>query len=208
MPIQAWARREHVHGRCAKIKMTQQNRPKIPEYIRRAVRQKCKSACVNPECRCPIWDYEHIVDYAIVKEHREENIVLLCPTCNQARKGTQFSRGRIAEWLRLLNNQTRPERLFFDYPVIYFGDNFVPSGFMHSAYVFQIGRSYLYISHFNDATSINAEFWNKNGFLSLKIENSRYTYKWPSKNNFHFSAKYCISSFPFHGWESELCRMR
>ncbi len=32
--------------------------------------------------------------------------------------------------------------------------------------------------------------------------------KWPSKNNFHFSAKYCISSFPFHGWESELCRMR
>jgi hypothetical protein len=155
--------------------MTGQSRPSIPEPIKRAVRQKCRFACINPECRCPIWDYEHIVDFAIVKEHREENLVLLCPTCNQARKGSQFSRERIAKWLRALSTQTRPEALFFDYPIIYIGDNMVPSGFMQSAFVFQIGRSYLHISHDNEASSINAEFWNINGLLSLKIENSRYS---------------------------------
>ena len=167
--------RRLVHGYHARANMTGQSRPKIPKSIELAVRQKCRFACVNPECRCPIWDYEHIVDYSIVKEHREDNIVLLCPTCNQARKGAQFSRDRIIKWLQALSNQTRPERLFFDFPTVDFGSNFVTSACMQSAYVFQIGRSYLHISSDNKTSSINAEFWNKNGELSLKIENSRYT---------------------------------
>lgn len=131
---------------------------------------------MNPECRCPIWDYEHIVEYAVVQEHKEENLVLLCPTCNQARKGPHFTRKRIIKWLKEVSKQTEPERLFLDYPSIEFGSNLVHTSCMQSAYVFQIGRSYLHVEHVDEESRINAEFWNENGDLSLKIENSRYSF--------------------------------
>jgi len=44
-----------------------------------------------------------------------------------------------------------------------------------AVYIFQIGRSYFHVSHCNGISTINAEFWNNNGILSLRIKNSRYT---------------------------------
>lgn len=49
----------------------------IPEAIKRAVRQRCAFGCVI--CGLPIFDYDHIEEFADVQEHTAENIVLLCP---------------------------------------------------------------------------------------------------------------------------------
>lgn len=54
------------------------DRPKIPEPIKRVVRQECGFGCAI--CGFPLYDIDHIVEYAIVKEHQAENLVLLCPT--------------------------------------------------------------------------------------------------------------------------------
>jgi trigger factor len=49
----------------------------IPEPIKREVRQKCGFGCVI--CGKPIWQYDHIEEFADVQEHKLDNIVLLCP---------------------------------------------------------------------------------------------------------------------------------
>lgn len=51
-------------------------RPAISEEIKRNVRKRCGFGCVI--CGNPVVDYDHIEEYHIVKEHKEENITLLC----------------------------------------------------------------------------------------------------------------------------------
>lgn len=57
-------------------RMSDSNRD-IPDPIKREVRQRCGFGCVL--CGDPIYEYEHIVDFAIVNEHKASNITLLCP---------------------------------------------------------------------------------------------------------------------------------
>jgi trigger factor len=45
--------------------------------MKREVRQRCGFGCVI--CGCPIYDYEHVVDYSVVREHEAANLTLLCP---------------------------------------------------------------------------------------------------------------------------------
>jgi hypothetical protein len=54
------------------------DRPPIPGPMKREVRQRCGFGCVK--CGIPIYQYEHIIEYCKVREHRAENITLLCPT--------------------------------------------------------------------------------------------------------------------------------
>lgn len=54
------------------------DRPPIPEPIKRAVRQRCGFGCVV--CGFPIYDYHHMSPYSEVREHTEENLTLLCKT--------------------------------------------------------------------------------------------------------------------------------
>lgn len=44
--------------------------------MKRAVRQRCGFGCVF--CGHPIYEYDHIEEYATVQEHTEDNLVLLC----------------------------------------------------------------------------------------------------------------------------------
>lgn len=53
------------------------DRPPIPELIKRQVRQKCDFGCVF--CGVPLYDFEHIVPWAQVRQHDPDNLVLLCP---------------------------------------------------------------------------------------------------------------------------------
>lgn len=52
-------------------------RPPIPEGIKREVRKRCGFGCVL--CGFPIYDYEHMKEWAIVKRHIASEITLLCP---------------------------------------------------------------------------------------------------------------------------------
>ncbi|PFI14638.1 HNH endonuclease signature motif containing protein [Bacillus cereus] len=58
------------------INHTDSNRT-IPQPIQREVRQRCGFGCVI--CGFPIYDYDHMREWAKVKEHVAEDITLLCP---------------------------------------------------------------------------------------------------------------------------------
>ena len=70
-------------------------RPPLPEAVKRAVRQRCYFGCVV--CGLPIFDYDHIVEYAHVQEHVAENITLLCPIHHRAKTNRRFNVAFIAE---------------------------------------------------------------------------------------------------------------
>ncbi|MBM7341666.1 HNH endonuclease [Pantoea coffeiphila] len=70
-------------------------RPDIPESIKREVRKKCFFGCVI--CGMPFFQYDHIDEYSEVKEHTEENLVLLCPNHHAAKTTNKLSKERVRE---------------------------------------------------------------------------------------------------------------
>ncbi|PTT72209.1 MULTISPECIES: HNH endonuclease signature motif containing protein [unclassified Chryseobacterium] len=60
-----------------------EQRPPIPDPIAREVRQRCGFGCVV--CGCPIYDYEHMLEWSKVKRHVASEITLLCPTHHRAK---------------------------------------------------------------------------------------------------------------------------
>ncbi|NRD33469.1 cell division protein [Shewanella sp. DC2-4] len=52
------------------------NRPAIPSEIKRSVRQRCGFGCVI--CGFPLYEYEHMEEWAIVQRHKDDEITLLC----------------------------------------------------------------------------------------------------------------------------------
>lgn len=81
-------------------------RPAVSDVIERQVRQRCFFGCVV--CGMPIFDYDHIEEYSVVKEHTVENITLLCPNHHREK-----SAGRLhGDLLRHFNanpyNRERP----------------------------------------------------------------------------------------------------
>lgn len=70
-------------------------RPPISEPIKRQVRQACYFGCVL--CGNPMFHYDHVVEYSEVKEHKADNIALLCPNHHNAKSTGKLSRDRIEE---------------------------------------------------------------------------------------------------------------
>ncbi|MFT4056155.1 MAG: HNH endonuclease signature motif containing protein [Novosphingobium sp.] len=68
-------------------------RPKVPEAIRRQVRQECWFGCVI--CGSPIFEYDHIIEYSKVKEHTAQNLVLLCPSHHRDKTAGRLSVDRV-----------------------------------------------------------------------------------------------------------------
>lgn len=52
------------------------SREPIPEAIKREVRQRCGFGCVI--CGLPLYEYEHMLEWANVKRHKADEITLLC----------------------------------------------------------------------------------------------------------------------------------
>lgn len=63
--------------------MLKEQRPAIPEAIKRSIRQKCGFGCVV--CGVPFFHYDHVVQHSLVQEHSEDNLTLLCPNHHQAK---------------------------------------------------------------------------------------------------------------------------
>lgn len=58
-------------------------RPPIPEDVKRQVRQRCAFGCVI--CGLPVYHYDHMTAYHVVKEHDAANITLLCASHHDQR---------------------------------------------------------------------------------------------------------------------------
>ncbi|MCM3614603.1 HNH endonuclease [Microbacterium enclense] len=54
------------------------DRPDIPEPMKREVRQRCGFGCVI--CGSSIYQYDHMVEWSQLQEHTVENLTLLCGT--------------------------------------------------------------------------------------------------------------------------------
>lgn len=92
-----------------------EDRPAIPDPMKRTIRQRDGFGCVI--CGCPIYVCEHFEEYANVSEHTEENIYLLCDH-HHRRKGGLLPLQKITEArntpYNLKNGRTSPEVLEYD----------------------------------------------------------------------------------------------
>lgn len=60
----------------------------IPDHIKRTIRQNSKYACVVPNCRNVIYEYEHLIpEFKDAKTHDPEKMCLTCPTHNPGKQG-------------------------------------------------------------------------------------------------------------------------
>jgi hypothetical protein len=70
-----------------------ENRPPIPEPMKRAVRQKCKFGCVV--CGSPVFEYDHLEEFSVVGEHTENNLILLCPNHHRDKTSGRLPRAEL-----------------------------------------------------------------------------------------------------------------
>jgi hypothetical protein len=66
------------------------NRPKIPEAVRRRVRQRCLFGC--RVCGVALFHYDHIEEYAEVLAHTADDITLLCANHHQMKTSGRLSK--------------------------------------------------------------------------------------------------------------------
>jgi len=59
------------------------DRPAIPEELRRRVLVEAGHRCAIPTCRHIDVDIHHIVPWEKCKEHKYENLIALCPNCHR-----------------------------------------------------------------------------------------------------------------------------
>ena len=92
-------------------------RPKIPEPIKRVVRQRCGFGCII--CGMPVYHYDHMIEYHIVERHDEDNITLLCPKHHEDKSRKKMSLDQVVEFDKNPVNRTRgltkeSDELLFD----------------------------------------------------------------------------------------------
>lgn len=92
-----------------------EKRPEIPPQIKRAVRQRCGFGCVI--CGLPLYEYDHMIEYSIVKEHTEENLTLLCDKHHREKTNKLLSLKQVSEANKnpynIINGQNSPYLLNF-----------------------------------------------------------------------------------------------
>lgn len=148
------------------------SRPDIPEPTKRAVRKRCGFCCVI--CGCPVYDYDHIEEYSIVKKHEEDNLVLLCPTCHRKKGKGLISREAIIKSRDLATSRVATETDSFE-AIPYrldIGGNIVSAfpgglGFRIDGFgflEFKMGR----------VPKINAEILKPDGSPAIKITEGEY----------------------------------
>lgn len=77
----------------------------IPTSVKRQVRQECRFGCVI--CGMPIFHYDHIIEFSVVKRHDVENLALLCPNHHQDKTSGRLDADTVAAYRRKPFNSTR-----------------------------------------------------------------------------------------------------
>ncbi len=67
----------------------------IPSEIKRKVRQECGFGCAI--CGSPVFHYDHIEEFSVVRAHDAKNIVLLCEQHHAAKTTGKLSKNRVKE---------------------------------------------------------------------------------------------------------------
>jgi len=153
--------------------MKPKDRGAIPSELKRKVRQRCGFGCAL--CGSPIYDYEHIEDYAHVRKHEYENLVLLCPTCHRKKTKGLLPKELIIKAREDASNRSRTtedELVKQDYQLI-MGANVIQtfSGVLFSIYGF--GQLSVELKGYHP--SINGFLLDGNGRKAIEIIDNVYT---------------------------------
>lgn len=88
----------------------------IPLPIQREVRKRCGFGCVM--CGNPIYDYEHMKEWAKVKEHIAKDITLLCPSHHRDKTVGLLPKERVIEANRnpfnIKNGKSSSHELYYN----------------------------------------------------------------------------------------------
>jgi hypothetical protein len=79
-----------------------EDRPPIPEPLKRRVLVEAGHRCAIPTCRTPVTEVAHIIPYSIVKKHEYENLIALCPTCHARADKGEIDRASLRMYKRIL----------------------------------------------------------------------------------------------------------
>lgn len=77
----------------------------IPGWIKREVRQQCLFGCAI--CGSPFFEYDHIDEFADVKKHEADNLVLMCPNHHSSKTTHKLSKERVRAAKQTPFNSTR-----------------------------------------------------------------------------------------------------
>lgn len=84
----------------------------IPNAVKRAVRKQSGFGCVI--CGLPIYQYEHIDEFAKVRRHDAPNLVLLCPNHHQEKTSRRLSKDVVRHFAanpyNLVQSITQPHK--------------------------------------------------------------------------------------------------
>jgi len=88
----------------------------IPSSIKRIVRQKCGFGCIF--CGIPLYEYDHIEDWAVVGVHKAENITLLCDRHHREKTSGLLTKEQVIEANKspynVINKTSTPYDLHFE----------------------------------------------------------------------------------------------
>ncbi|MFA0438588.1 HNH endonuclease signature motif containing protein [Vibrio sp. 10N.222.51.C12] len=153
-----------------------EDRPAIPEPIKREVRQQCCFGCAI--CGMPFFQYDHIDEYADVQEHTADNLVLLCPNHHSAKTTKKLSKERIRAAKQKPFNSTRPHTSGFQVEptqelLTLLGSNLVkgwyPNGNGDHHPVWINGKSYFTIHSDEGWLSVSLAVTNDRGEILLTV---------------------------------------
>ncbi|WP_336704371.1 HNH endonuclease signature motif containing protein [Chryseobacterium indologenes] len=158
----------------------EKDRPAIPKSIEREVRQRCGFGCVI--CGCPVYDYEHMLEWSVVQRHVASEITLLCPTHHRAKTSKRLSPEMVKKAnekpFNLNKDFSTPDPLYFEgeKAIVNIGDctfSTLYNGNETSLIALQIlEQPIIKVTIIDGHYLIDAQLYNKNNELLLSIKDS------------------------------------
>jgi len=147
-------------------------REPIPDDLKRKVRQQCGFGCVI--CGSPIYDYDHIEEYATVQKHTFENLVLLCPTCHRKKTNGLITKDTVRTARENPSSQfrTSSDNLPIQPYSLNIGGNVINT---INGLVFNICEFGWMVIRFSNYPLIYAEILDENGERAVEIRENNYT---------------------------------
>jgi HNH endonuclease len=142
-----------------------EDRPPIPEPIKRGVRRRCAFGCVI--CGLPLYEYDHLVPYSEVGEHHAANLVLLCDRHHREKTSGLLPILRVTEASKNPANAQRGESAAYD---LHYADSACVADLGSNVYVWpELGEGMMTAPLVVDDTPI-VLFRMQDGHLLLTVQ--------------------------------------
>ena len=154
--------------------MSSNDRPEISDPLKRAVRQKCKFACVM--CGNPIYDIDHIEEYSVVQKHELDNLTLLCTMHHRQKTNKILSPDVVRERTNNIS-YARGGMPDINFPKcdLILGNNRIGEIIGNCFEVYE--KDFLRIGYDEESKQvvINAKFYDRSGNIVFSIEDNIYS---------------------------------